>query len=165
MEENKLKKFLFKISLLSLIFIVSSSAIEEEGNCDVNTLKNNLIQLLKPDFKYDSSKTSRFTYKNKKQLKEIEIPLYMGEKYRFLFNTAGLSKNIKIEVFSKKIGHKKRKLLYELKPEEGKHIYNFEPSKSRKMYLNYTIPKVDVVEGEEPLRGCMIFLLGYRIKI
>jgi len=153
-----MKKLTTYFLLISAILFFAFQVAEE---CDSRALKLELKKLLKPDFKYDSSKTSRFTYKNKKQLKEIEIPLYMGEKYRFLFNTAGLSKNIKIEVFSKKIGHKKRKLLYELKPEEGKHIYSFEPSKSRKMYLDYTIPAVE----EKELRGCVIFLVGYKVKI
>jgi hypothetical protein len=155
-----MKKNLIYIALVAIVF-TTTAAFQVSEECDSRALKGELKKELKPDYKYDSSKTSRFTYKNKKQLKEIEVPVYMGEKYRFLFNTAGLPKDIKIEVYNKPVGHKKRKLLYTLEKKEGKHIYSFNPDKSRKMYVNYTIPAVEETE----LRGCIIFLLGYKMKL
>ena len=149
------------LSLLSIpFFCLAATQVAEE--CDATALKTELKKELKPEYKYDSSKTTRFYYKTKPQMKEIEIPLYMGEKYRFLFNTAGLTKDIEIGVYSKPLGHKKRKLLYKLEPKEGQHIYSFEPSKSRKMYLNYIIPKV---EEATTVKDCMIFVVGYQLKI
>ena len=79
-------KVSFIISFLLIAFI-STAAIQIVELCDATALKKELKSELKPDFKYDSSKTSRFTYKTKIQTKEIEVPLFMGEKYRFLFNT------------------------------------------------------------------------------
>ena len=147
--------------LLFVITVISTGAIQIMEDCDATALKQELKQELKPDFKYDSSKTTRFTYKNKEQTKEIEIPLYMGEKYRFAFNTAGLPKNIKIGVYSKPTGHRKRVLLYEVKQKDGQHLYSFDPDKSKKMYITYTIPAIE----EEELRGCVTFLVGYKVSM
>ncbi|MBL4594413.1 MAG: hypothetical protein JKX68_11450 [Flavobacteriales bacterium] len=149
------------LSLSISILILTTAAIQVVQECDATALKKELKRELRPDYKYDSSKTSRFTYKTKVQVKEIEVPLFMGEKYRFLFNTAGLSKDIKVEIYSKRIGHKKRKLLYEIEQKENQHIYVFEPTKSRKMYINYTIPESAEVEQ----KGCMIFVLGYKLAV
>lgn len=158
-----MKKKITYISFVLLAFF-SIAATQTPEECDSRALKSELKPKLKPEFKYDSSKTSRFNYKNKKQVKEIEIPLFMGEKYRFLFNTAGLPKDIEIGIYNKPTGHKKRKLLYELKEKEGEHIYVFEPSKSKKMYLTYTIPAVELTNNEE-LRGCMVLLIGFKTKL
>ncbi|MCO6500921.1 MAG: hypothetical protein J5I47_11195 [Vicingus serpentipes] len=147
--------------ILIVVVLIISTAAQIVGECDATALKSELKQELKPDYKYDSSKTTRFTFKDKIQTKEIEIPLYMGEKYRFAFNTAGLPKDVKIEIYSKPIGHRKRELIYQLKQKENQHLYSFDPEKSKKMYITYTIP---VVEDEE-LNGCITFLLGYKVSI
>jgi hypothetical protein len=149
------------ITLFLVVAFVSTAAIQITQEYDITALKKELKKELKPEYKYDSSKTSRFTYKAKTQIKEIEVPLFMGEKYRFLFNTAGLPQKVKVEIYNKKIGHKRRKLLYEIEQKEGQHIYTFEPKKSRKMYINYTVPET----SEEELKGCMIFILGYRLAV
>ena len=151
-----------KISYLVLalaIGFISTAAVEMVTECDATSLKKELKGELKPNFKYDSSKTTRFTYKAKSQRKEMEVPLFMGEKYRFLFNTKCLPIDVKVEIYSKPVGNKKRKLLYSLDRKEGKNLYAYEPEKSRKMYVNYSIPKTT----EEGIRGAMVFILGYRI--
>ena len=149
------------IVLFLAVGLISTATVQISEECDATELKKELKRELRPDYKYDSSKTSRFTYKTKIQTKEIEVPLFMGEQYRFLFNTAGLSLGVKVEIFTKPVGHKKRKLLYSLEQKENQHIYLFEPQKSRKMYINYTIPESAEIE----LRGCMMFVLGYRLAV
>jgi len=156
-----MKTKLSYISLFIFVAFISTAAIQITEVCDATLLKKDLKRELRPDYKYDSSKTSRFTYKTKVQAKEIEVPLFMGEKYRFLFNIAGVPEDVKVEIYNKKLGHKKRKLLYSLDKKEGQDIYSFEPTKSRKMYINYTIPESSEVE----LKGCMIFVLGYKIAV
>lgn len=154
-----MQKLTYIILIALTVILTAATQIPEE--CDSRALKAELKLKLKPDFKYDSSKTSRFTYKSKEQVKEIEVPLYMGEKYRFLFNTAGLKREVKVEIYNKPRGHKKRKLIYEIVPTEGEYIYIFEPEKSRKMYITYTTAAVE----EDDLRGCLVFLVGYRAKL
>lgn len=151
-----------KISLFTISLFILLTAFQITEECDALVLKTELKEKLKPNYKYDSAKTTRFSYKTKEQTKEIEIPLFMGEKYEFLFNTSGLTNKVKIEIYNKPFDHKKRELLYKLEPKKGNHIYSFEPQKSRKLYVTYTIPKV-----EEPTltKDCLIMVIGYQLKI
>ena len=95
-----MKKTKLYISLIAIL--LSATAIQAQNDCDVRALKNELLQGLKPDFKYDSFKATRFTYKNEVQVFEIAAPLFKDEKFRFLLNTAGLPKDIEIKFFDKK---------------------------------------------------------------
>ena len=153
---------LYFLSILTLVAFISVSTIQVAEECDALALKTELKEELKPKYKYDSSKTTRFNYKTKDQTKEIEIPLFMGEKYRFLFNTSGVTGDIKIEIYNKPVGHKKRQLLYKLDQKDDQHIYIFEPEKSRKLYVTYSIPKV-----VEPtiIKDCLVMVVGYQLKI
>ncbi len=149
--------------VISLFLFVGLAAFQVVDECDTMSLKKDLKEQLKPDYKYDSSKTTKFSYKSKVQQKEIEVPLYRGEKYRFLFNMSGISKQgVEVKIYNKPIDNSKRELLYELKPEPGKLIYTFEPEKSRKMYIDYTIPEV---ENPTENKDCLVFVLGYKLKI
>lgn len=155
-------KLKIKYTLLLALPLLLMGTIQVAEQCDAMELKSVLKKELKPDYKYDSSKTTRFIYKTKTQLKEIEVPLYMGEKYRFLFNTDGLtSDSVKVEIFSKPLGHKKRKLLYSIDNKSDENIYLYEPQKSRKLYINYSIPKVD---KPTITKDCLVLVIGYKMK-
>lgn len=116
---------------------------------------------LKP-FRYDASKTTRVTFKDKKQIKEIEVPLYMGEKYKLVFNKEGLppKHDVVINIYDRSYKSKKRKILFTSKDYDGETQIVFEPVKSRKMYINY---EVGTTSGQEK-KGCIVFVLGYKIK-
>ncbi len=150
------------IAFLIITSFITVTAFQIEEECDATALKAELKRELRPDYRYDSSKSTRFTYKDKKQVKEIEIPVFMGEKYRFLFHTGGLSKNIEVKIYNKSITNSNRKLLYSLEPKEGQSIYLFEPEKSRKMFIEYTIPESTETTA---MSSCMIFVLGYQIAV
>ena len=115
-------KKIISYSFILVLLLINIATIQVTEECDATALKNVLKDKLKPEYKYDSSKTTRFYYKTKPQQKEIEVPLYLGEKYRFLFNTEGLKGDVKIEIYSKPFGHKKRKLLYSLEQKEGQLV-------------------------------------------
>jgi len=151
-----MKKNILYLTFASII-LFTNTAIQIAEDIDITALKTELKRELRPDYKYDSSKVSSFTYKNKTQVKEIEIPLFFGEKYRFLFNTAA-AKGVKVEIYNKTFSNKKRKLLYTLEQKEDQNVYIFEPEKSSKMYIFYTIPEAT---GSE-VNGSMIFVLGYK---
>lgn len=149
------------ISLLVIALIASSATVRYfNTDCDAIALKKELDALLKPDYKYDSSKTTRFIYKKSQQTTEIEIPVLSGESYRFLFNVAGVPKDVDINIYNKRSTNKGRKLLYALKDNRkpGEHIYTFEPEKVKSIYINYVIPPTNEVN----LQGCIVFLLGYK---
>lgn len=154
---NKLQLIL----ILSIVFLLLSGSSLIDSQCIPSELKAELKELLKPEFKYDSSEITRITYKKEAYQTGIEIPLFMGEKYRFLFNTKGLPKDIDIFIYDKKPTSKNKVALFSLKDvkKDGEHIYSFEPIKSKKMYLVYSIPATE----EENLNGCVAFLLGYKL--
>ena len=153
---NLLKVLLFTISTATYSIGIAQDVVET----DATKLKADLKTLLKPDYKYDSSTTTRFKYSSEAKGKEIEVPLFMGEKYRFLFNIAG-AENIEINIYDKSSVKEKRTLLFSSKNAvpDGK-IYTFEPEKSRKMYINYTIPSSE----NTGTSGCVLFMLGYKYK-
>ena len=155
-----MKKVIFYSTILVLLLTTTALKLEEV-QCVAADLKNELMPILKPEYKYDSSKITRVLYKKEVFQSGIEVPLFMGEKYRFVFNTAGLPKDIEINIYDKKLTSKKKNALFTLSKikEAGKHIYSFEPEKPKKMYVVYTIPATD----EEDLKGCVVFLLGYKL--
>lgn len=157
-----MKKFTYTLLIVAALFTITTAAIEI-NECDATALKEQLKKLLKHEFKYDSSSTVRVNYSEKEQFKETEVVLFMGEKYRFLFNTSALPEGIKIEIYDRKAESKKeRKLLYSIANDEGKlseNTYQFEPKKSKKMYIDYTIPASKAVNQ----KGCVVFLLGYKL--
>ena len=154
-----MKKPLITLFLTLTIIFGSTSALQTSFVCPSTDLKNELKPLLKPDFKYDSSKITKISASGDSSSIELEVPLFIGEKYKVIFNTAQLQKDVVISVYNKKAGKGARELLYSNKTEKGvqKTTYEWEPLKSRTMYINYEIPKGTTGEG------CVVFLLGYRI--
>lgn len=159
-KNKQMKKIIFYSTTL-LVLLTSTILKLEEVQCVAAELKNELKPLLKPEYKYDSSQITRIVYKKDAFQTGIEVPLFMGEKYRFLFNTAGLPKDVEITIYDKKPGNKNKNALFTLSKvkEAGRHLYSFEPEKSKKMYIVYSIPAAE----EEDLKGCLVFLLGYKL--
>jgi hypothetical protein len=142
--------------------LLSAFAVKYSADCDSVALKKEIKELLKPDYNYDSSKITHITFKNKKQLKEIEIPLFIGERYKFIFNTKALPQDVSIKIYNKKIGSKKRTLLFsnEKYLQNGEKVYAWEPEKARRLYLDYEIP----VTNDTIKKGCSVFMIGYKLK-
>ena len=59
--------------LLAVIGFVGV-AFQTTELCNVKLLKSELKKELNPDYKYDASNVTRFTYSSKFQGKEIEVP-------------------------------------------------------------------------------------------
>jgi len=155
-----MKKIVSYIALIT-VFTLMASFVELNDNFDIKALKNELKSELKPDFKYDSSNINQFTLEAKKQGTEVHVPLFSSEKYKLLFNTAGLQSDFEIQIYNKKFGSKNRKLIYAIKGSEsiGKHIFSFEPEESKAMYIDYLLPASE----EKNVTGCIVFLMGYKI--
>lgn len=137
-----------------------SSSGDIPDYCTSTETKKKLKEML-GDYSYDASKSTKITFKDKPQLKELEIPLFMGEKYKFIFSKDGLPEDVDIEVWDHKYESGKRELLFTSKdfPANQKD-FEWEPDKSRKMYINYIIPPTSDVTK----KGCVIFVLGYHTK-
>lgn len=153
---------------LILSYITIASFIQEDeheqaaSTCDVVAIRAKSKEALKPDYQYDASKTTHVMFLTKKQFKELEIPLYIGEKYRFVFNTQSLPQNVDIEIYDKKYEAKDRHLLFSSKEATAvDKQFVFEPQKAmRKVYLDYHIQATETTEQ----KGCIVLTIGYKIK-
>lgn len=154
-----MKKIALIFSIIS-ISLFSFAQDEVQDFCNSTETKKTLKEQL-GDYSYDASKVTKITFKDKPQLKELEIPLFMGEKYIFTFSKEGLPENVDIEIWDHNYESKKRELLFSSKdfPADQK-VYTWEPDKSRKMYIDYKIPPTSDVEK----KGCVVFVLGYLTK-
>lgn len=152
------------IYLLLALFVLTTTSgdlpkvyDEETVECDSKSLKKAGISQLNP-FYYSSSKVNIITYDYKPQRKEIEVPLFKGEKYRMVFNRSDLPKNVEIKIFDKDQEHSGRTPIFTSEGSE-EDIISFEPEKSKKLYVNYLIP---AAKGEKE-GGCLVFILGYQL--
>lgn len=154
----------YSYSLIVLFSLSTLSFVQEENHsaCDVTHIRVKSKDALHPDYQYDASKTTYILFSTKKQFKELEIPLFIGEKYRFVFNTESLPQNVDIEVYDKKYESKSREMLFSSKDEQAvDKQYIFEPQKAmRKVFVDYHI---HATEAEEA-KGCLVLTVGYRIK-
>lgn len=127
--------------------------------CDQKALKEKTKEFLDP-YKYDSAELTRLQYKNKESIKEIEVPVFIGEKYRLVFNTEALPKPVEIQVYNKDKDSKNRKLLFSSKdmPADKKQ-FTFEPTmRLSHMFVDYVVPKSD----ETAFTGCVVVMVGYK---
>lgn len=152
----------FLAGLLGLVFIYGFTIQKSEDNCDKKGLTASCKNKLET-YKYDSQKFTRIYYTPKEQLLETEVPVFIGEKYRLVFNTSALPKGIVISVYTKDKDAKKRDEIYSSKNEKaGENELVFDISHVRKLFVDYTVPEDSSVGATgEKLSGCVIFMVGY----
>lgn len=152
--KNSVKHFLSALGLLG----VMSFQVGDNILCDSKVLKEKAKDMLEP-YKYDSSELTRIMYKKKESVKEVEVPLFIGEKYRFVFVLEALPKPVEIQIYNKDKESKNRKLLFSSKDAGAdKKTWEFEISKSRHVYVDYVIPPTEVGSYS----GCAVFSVGYK---
>lgn len=147
---------------LCAFLVLTAAAIQTEDICDAKNLKLRTKEKLDP-FKYDSGKLTKVTYKAKAQVKETEVPVFIGEHYRMVFNTEALTKNIVITVYNKDKESKGRKPLWSSKDQPaGSRLHIWEPEKrAMKYFVDYEVPAVSdsaFLNKQE----CLVFMLGYK---
>ncbi len=145
---------------LSVIFISLTCAfIQAVDTCDTKALKDAAKEALDP-FKYDSGKVTRLYYKKKEQLKELEIPIFVGEKYKIVWNTAGITRPVVISVYSKDKESKNRKEMFTTTATPGEKLHTYEPVGAKfKLFVDYSLPGVS---DSLPPSECMVMMLGYK---
>ncbi|MGZ4049525.1 MAG: hypothetical protein ACXVPU_09455 [Bacteroidia bacterium] len=149
----------FYISLVGLVFVFGFTTIQTSDNCDKKAMTATCKKKLDP-FKYDSQKFTKINFTKKAQQLEVEVPIFIGEKYRLVFNTSGLPKGIQINVFTKDKDSKKRESIFSNKEAKaGEDVLVFDAPRARKMFVDYDVP-TDSTNAK--LTGCMIFMVGYK---
>lgn len=149
------KACMFYLSFITLALCAFQAA---DRPCDSKSLKEKAKKTLDP-YNYDVAKVTRIMYKDKPSFKEIEVPLFIGEKYRLVFNTEALPKNVVINLYNRGKDSKKRKLVFSTKdaaPDTKE--FSFDYSFANKIFINYDIPPADSAAGS----GCVVFMLGYK---
>lgn len=150
-----MKRIIYSATFLIITFLAIAATNSE--TCDSKTLKKEGIAELNPYF-YSAAKVNTITYDYKSTRKEIEVPLFKGEKYKMVFNKKALPKDVIIEVYDKDQTSSNRSPLFTSK-DSNESIVTFEPKKSKKMYVNYVIPEAGDIKED----GCLVFILGYQL--
>lgn len=125
--------------------------------CNSKELKEKAKLALEP-YKYDSSELTRILYKAKETIKEVEVPLFIGEKYRMVFELEALPKQVEVQIYNKDKDSKNRKLLFSSKDMGDKKEFQFEVSKVRHVYVDYIVPPTEAGSYS----GCAVFMVGYK---
>jgi hypothetical protein len=147
------------VFVLFVAITAAGNRTYSNGSCSNSEAKIKAIDSLNTFF-YASSKTSSINYTYKTSVKEVEVPLFKGEKYRMVFNRQDLPKNVEIEIYDKNRESDSRNLLYSSKTEgNGSSILSYEPKKAKNLYINYIIPPA---QGSDET-GCIVFVLGYQL--
>jgi hypothetical protein len=159
--KNMKRFFMLIVPVMVIVVSLTSAAIQQAVTCDQKALKDAAREKLEP-YKYDSGKVTQLRYKNKPQVKEIEVPVFIGEKYRMVFNTTALTKDVVINVYNKDKETKNRKAIWSSKSSApGTKLHVFEPDNAKfKFFVDYDLPAVtDSTTAEQE---CVVFMLGYK---
>ena len=156
---KKISTYLFSLVAIALLTAAYPPSFNtgEATTCNTKTMKKEAISLLNP-FYYSSSKVTTISYEYKVQRKEIEVPLFKGEKYKLVFNKKGLPKDVVINIYEKDQTHSGREPIFTSEGTEG-DLISFLPKKSKKIYVNYLIPEAKGIKET----GCIAFILGYQL--
>lgn len=146
------QSFMFFVLIVCLMSFQTGDML-----CNAKELKEKAKDMLDP-YKYDSSELTRIMYKKKESVKEVEVPLFIGEKYRFCFNMDAVPKTVEVQIYNKDKESKNRKLLFSSKDQGDKKEFQFEISKSRHVFVDYIIPPVET----GAYAGCAVFAVGYK---
>ncbi|HEU4719323.1 MAG TPA: hypothetical protein VFU15_15875 [Bacteroidia bacterium] len=153
------RSFLFILPAIVAFVALTAAAIQTAETCDQNALKAKAKAALDP-FKYDSGKVTRIYYRKKAQVKEIEVPVFVGEKYRFVFNSEAVTRDVTITVYNKDKDSKNRKALFTMKALDGNRVQTFDPDGARMhFFVDYDIPATN---DSLPPADCLVMMLGYK---
>ena len=153
-------KKIFFISFIGLLFAYAFTPIQTADNVDKNALTASCRKRMDP-YKYDSQKFTRINYQKKAQQLEVEIPVFVGEKYRLVFNLTALPAiPIGINVYTKSKESGKREPIYTnkgLSPNERELV--FDAPRLRKLFVDYDVPEDS---SDQKLSGYILFMVGYK---
>jgi hypothetical protein len=154
-------KKVFYISLIGFILCSSFSPMQEPNNgVDKNKLTADCKAKMEP-YKYDSQKLTKINFTENSQLLEIEVPVFIGEKYRIVFNTNALIPNkININIYTKSKKSSKREAIFTTNgaaSNTGEFV--FDVPRVRKLFIDYEVP-ADASTSKES--GYILMMVGYK---
>jgi len=154
------------ILLISVIFVLQALAgggkKEEENNTCKRDESAAAVKKEMVPFRYEKTSTTYVTFKNYNQVNTIAAPLFFDNKYKFVINTEGLPKDIKVQVYDKPRGMRDgAKLIHESTEKQ----FSFEIGEdylNNRVYIDYVIPAIEE-SGEDDIvqKGCIVMGSGY----
>lgn len=151
----------FFISFIGLLFTYAFTPIQTADNVDKNALTTSCRKKMEP-YKYDSQKFTRINYTKKVQQLEVEVPVFVGEKYRVVFNLTAMPNNapIGINIYTKSKESGKREPIFSNKdvPADQKELV-FDAPRLRKLFIDYDVP---ADSADQKLSGYIVFMVGYK---
>jgi hypothetical protein len=153
-----MKRGIIISSLLAAVILFGFQ--QASNNCDQKTLKNRCKVLLSP-FKYDSAKMTPINLQAKKAQKvEVEVPVFIGEHYRLVFNMASAPKGVIINVYSKDKEAKKREVLFSTRDSSKTDMeFIFDMPRVKKLFVDYDVAADSL---NTKAKGCAVFMGGYK---
>ncbi len=157
-----MKKTLF-LSFIGLLFAYAFTPAQTTDNVDKNALTASCKKKMEP-FKYDSQKFTRINFTGKTQQLEVEVPVFVGEKYRIVFNLTALPEHppVAINVYTKSKDSGKREAIFSNKdvPADTKELV-FDAPRLRKLFIDYDVPAI-TDSTSTPKTGYILFMVGYK---
>jgi hypothetical protein len=155
-------KKIYYIGIVAIAALVGFTTIQTQDNCDKKAITTACKKKMEP-FKYDSQKFTKINFTKKAQQLEVEVPVFIGEKYRIVFNTSGLPKPVSINIYTKDKEAKKREAIFTNKEvKAGETVLVFDAPRARKMYIDYDVPADSTASPTQKLSGCVAFMVGYK---
>ena len=159
-----MKKIIF-LSFIGLLFSYGFTLVQQTPDTvDKNSLTASSRKKMEP-YKYDSQKFTRINFTKKSQQLEVEVPVFVGEKYRLVFNTTAMPENpsIGINVYTKSKEQGKREAIFSNKdiPAGTKELV-FDAPRLRKLFIDYDVPATDSTAADQKLSGYILFMVGYK---
>ncbi|MDQ3046907.1 MAG: hypothetical protein M3R27_05110 [Bacteroidota bacterium] len=151
-------KKVFYLSLIGLVFAYGFTTIQSAETADKKAITASCKKKMEP-YKYDSQKFTKINFTKKAQQLEVEVPVFIGEKYRIVFNTTALPKAVKINVYTKDKESKKREAIFSNKDAGAEKELVFDVPRVRKLYIDYDVPADST---SQKLSGYMVFMVGYK---
>jgi hypothetical protein len=152
-----MKKSFTMSSLFLALFLFGFQ--QQTAECDQKTIKNRCKTML-GQYKYDSAKVTKIALQKKAQQLEVEVPVFVGEKYRLVFNTSQAPGRVVINVYNKDKEAKKRDLLFSTRDSSASDKeFIFDAPRLRKMFVDYDIAP-DTTNSKA--KGCAVFMVGYK---
>lgn len=159
---------MIKRNLFTLLLVVTISSLavgQVYNHCDVKELKDTCKNYLDRPYRYDASNIILIQFKRKTQIKEVELPMFIGEHYKLIFNTYALPPGVQIDVYTKDQFHDKRKSLFSCNSSDTKKVYIYEPDHwHTKLYVDYVIPEAHNQSPDDvpDVMGCGVLVVGYK---
>lgn len=149
----------FFLSLIGLLFAYAFAPVQLSDTVDKNALTASCRKKMEP-YKYDSQKFTRINFTKKTQQLEVEVPVFVGEKYRVVFNLTAMPEHppIGINIYTKSKDSGKRDAIFTNKdvPAGTKELV-FDAPRLRKLFIDYDVPASD-----STLSGYILFMVGYK---